>query len=174
MWLLLLFLTLQGLPSQKVVSCRVGVCFVGFQQSLATAQGPMLVLFPSVEAAPQQAETHARSGSACCTMPHACAACVRCRPDPGRAGAQQQVSPGEVEEVRARAAVADAVVAGRVDEAAGAAEALAPGVLAAHPRVRFRLHAQKFMELVRAPGGACPPLPHSCLYPEKARLLRPA
>ena len=40
-----------------------------------------------------------------------------------------------------------------MEEAAAAAEALAPGVLDAHPRVRFRLRAQAFMELVRRPFG---------------------
>ena len=59
-----------------------------------------------------------------------------------------QVSPREVEEVALRAAVAQAVAAGHVEEAAAAAEALAPGVLEAYPRVRFRLRAQAFVELV--------------------------
>jgi hypothetical protein len=63
----------------------------------------------------------------------------------------KQVSPREVEEVALRAAVEQSVAAGRVEEAAAAAEALAPGVLDAHPRVRFRLRAQAFMELVRGP-----------------------
>ena len=76
----------------------------------------------------------------------------------------EQVSPREVEEVQLRASVSEAVAGGRIDEACAAAEALAPGVLAAHPHVRFRLHAQKFMELVHAlpPGpGLLHPRPPS-------------
>jgi len=37
-----------------------------------------------------------------------------------------------------------------VDEAAAAAESLAPGVLAAHPSVHFKLHCQRLVELLRA------------------------
>jgi hypothetical protein len=58
------------------------------------------------------------------------------------------VSPKDVEDVKHRRGVAEAVVAGRIDEAMAAAEALAPGVLAAHPNILFRLHCQKFIELV--------------------------
>ncbi|BDA41395.1 Ran-binding protein 9 [Coccomyxa sp. Obi] len=59
------------------------------------------------------------------------------------------VSPKDRDEVRLRAGVAEAVIAGRIDEAMSDAERVAPGVLQAHPSILFRLHCQKFMELVR-------------------------
>ncbi len=59
------------------------------------------------------------------------------------------VSREDVEEVSLRRALGDAVVDGRIDEAMAAAERLAPGVLGAHPGILFRLHCQKFIELVR-------------------------
>ena len=59
-----------------------------------------------------------------------------------------EVSPKDRDEVRLRAGVAEAVIAGRIDDAMSDAERVAPGVLQAHPGVLFRLHCQKFMELV--------------------------
>jgi len=50
---------------------------------------------------------------------------------------------------RRRQAAAEAAAAGRVEEAVAAAEALAPGALAAQPAVLFRLQCQRFLELVR-------------------------
>ncbi len=50
---------------------------------------------------------------------------------------------------RSRQAAAEAAAAGRVEEAVAAAEALAPGALAAQPAVLFRLQCQRFLELVR-------------------------
>ena len=46
--------------------------------------------------------------------------------------------------------VSDAVAAGNIDEAMQVAEDLAPGVMAAHPRIAFALRCQKFCELIRA------------------------
>lgn len=60
-----------------------------------------------------------------------------------------EVLPQDREQVQLRAGVTDALVAGRIDEAMTAAERVAPGVLQAHPSILFRLHCQKFMELVR-------------------------
>ncbi|EIE25153.1 SPRY-domain-containing protein [Coccomyxa subellipsoidea C-169] len=60
-----------------------------------------------------------------------------------------EVSPQDRDEVRLRAGAAEALVAGRIDDAMSSAEHVAPGVLQAHPGILFRLQCQKFMELVR-------------------------
>ena len=61
-----------------------------------------------------------------------------------------EVSPQDRDEVRLRAGAAEALVAGRIDDAMSSAEHVAPGVLQAHPGILFRLQCQKFMELVSA------------------------
>ncbi|KAK9909014.1 hypothetical protein WJX75_006058 [Coccomyxa subellipsoidea] len=60
-----------------------------------------------------------------------------------------EVSPKDRDEVRLRAGVAEALIAGHIEDAMSTAERVAPGVLQAHPSILFRLHCQKFMELVR-------------------------
>lgn len=61
-----------------------------------------------------------------------------------------EVSPKDRDEVRLRAGVAEALIAGHIEDAMSTAERVAPGVLQAHPSILFRLHCQKFMELVRS------------------------
>ncbi len=48
--------------------------------------------------------------------------------------------------------MASAVTAGNIPKALELAETLAPGVLQAHPGVRFKLEVQTFIELVRVPN----------------------
>lgn len=76
-----------------------------------------------------------------------------------------EVSPKDRDEVRLRAGVAEAVIAGRIDDAMSDAERVAPGVLQAHPSILFKLHCQKFMELV-GHTALC------CCYPVQAAFLR--
>ncbi|KAK9834310.1 hypothetical protein WJX81_005519 [Elliptochloris bilobata] len=65
-------------------------------------------------------------------------------------GGAVSVSQADIADARSRQAVAEAAAAGRVEEAVDMAEALVPGALAAQPAVLFRLHCQRFLELVRA------------------------
>lgn len=48
----------------------------------------------------------------------------------------------------ARQQIQDHIRCGQIDPAIHLVEQLAPGTLASHPRVAFRLHCQKFIELV--------------------------
>lgn len=69
-----------------------------------------------------------------------------------------EVSPKDRDEVRLRAGVAEALIAGHIEDAMSTAERVAPGVLQAHPSILFKLHCQKFMELVS--GTSLPPRPY--------------
>lgn len=60
--------------------------------------------------------------------------------------------------------VQEHVVAGQIPEAMAVIEQAAPGTLDSHPRIKFQLLCQQFVEMVRGPEflGACIALRNQC------------